>query len=208
VGCVQGRHSSGDPLGKAANWRERAERCKLGDALSVFRTDVVRGFFRVLRSAAPALAPARLTGSLRPGTVGVTVGVGIGAGALLVLVLHPSVGQGESEPVVRGMSARSLASWDTREGPILGRAVKLPGLGRKPIVPTPAPPPAPKPAPKPDRDFSAAERTQPEAAVVTTPPAPPPPPPPPSSPPAEDYAPAPPAAPAPDPPPVFFDDSG
>jgi hypothetical protein len=187
--------------------------CKLGDALSVFRTDVVRRFFRVLRSGAPALAPARLTGSLRP----TTVGVGIGAGALLValslLVLHPSAGQGEDEPLVRAMSARTLATWDTREGPILGRAVKLPALGRKPIVPAPAPPPAPTPAPriKPDRDFSAADLPQPEAAVVETPPAPAPPaapPPPPASPPAADYVPAPPAAPAPNPPPVFFDDSG
>jgi hypothetical protein len=217
------RHSSGGTPGKAANWKKRAKRRKLRKALSVFRTDVVRGFFRVVRSRAPALPPARLTGSPRSRAVGVAIATVALLVALPLLVVRPSAGQGEDDLVVRGVSTPIIASSDTRGGPVLGRALKLPGLGRRPTVPAPAPPAAPKPAPriKPDRDFSAAEPSQPEAAVATPPPASPPPPP---SPPAPEYSPAPPAAPAPappvapapsppvapapSPPPVFFDDSG
>ena len=147
-----------------------------------------------------------LTRVVSPRAFGVALGACALPVALLLVVSGPSAGQ--DEVVLRGVSARIITSSDKPEGPILGRAVKLPPLGREPTVkPPPAPPPVRRPAPRFERDtdVTVGEPQHPEAAVVTAPPEAPPPPP---SPPVAYPPPALPATPAPDPPPVFFDGSG
>ena len=143
------------------------------------------------------------TGAVSPRAVGLALGACSIPVVLLLAVSGPSRGQDELR--MRALGAPIITSAAEREGPILGRAVKLPALGHKPAVkPRPEPAPVYKPPPRVERqpEPRVDAPPRPEAAAV---PAPPVAPPPPVSPPVASPPPAPPATPAPDPPTVFFE---